>query len=463
MVSVNPYKHTTISTKTLGFFFFPSYMFDQRWLPLLFIVHSLFRKSKQKDLMKRILLVIPSATYRTRDFMTAAQRIDAQVVVASDHRQAMADLVPGSSLALNFRKPESIPPKVRAFAAGTPFQRVIGVDDRSVYIAALIAETLNIPYIPVASAMAARNKHLMRLRLQAAGMPQPQFRQVLLKKVSRRFAAGLDYPCVLKPTFLSASRGVTRVDRPQELLDALAAIRGILDHEDVRERAYGEERNHVLVEDYIPGVEVALEGIIIDGELKSLAIFDKPDPLEGPHFVETIYITPSRLPGYVQLELRAAAAQAAAAMGIDNGPVHAEMRINEQGVWVVEIAARSIGGLCSRALRFRDDLRLEDLILRHALGSDIRSVQRERSAAAVMMIPIPFAGTLVGLSGLDAAREIPGIEEITISIPDGQPVLPMPAGGKYLGFIFARGDTPEDVEAAIRAAYATLKIHIETT
>ena len=416
--------------------------------------------------MKRILLVIPSSTYRTHDFMVAAQKVDAELVVAVDHRQAMAALVPDTTVALNFRKPETLAEGIRSFVARRgfthpAFDAVIGVDDTSAYVAALLAQALHLPHNPVEALRAARNKYFMRQKIAAAGLNYPFFQLFAISENPYALAKRVNYPCVLKPVFLSGSRGVIRADDREAFVEAFEAVRTILNDSEVAAKAYADEANAILVEDYVPGVEIALEGILTDGQLKTLAIFDKPDPLEGPHFVETIYVTPSRLPAYVLREVSNAAHRAAVGMGLRNGPIHAEIRINEKGAYVIELAARSIGGLCSRVLRFSDGLTLEELILRQALGEDIQHVQRERTAAAVMMIPVPQAGILKDVGGVSAAREVPGVEDVIISIPPGQPVEPLPKGGRYLGFIFARAEMPEDAEAAIREAYQRLQIDIQ--
>lgn len=409
---------------------------------------------------KRIMLVLPSSTYRTHAFMTAAAKLEIDLVVASDHRQAMAALVPDTTLALNFRRVETIAGRVYEFGQKKPIDAVVGVDDASAYIAALSARALGIPHNPVEAVEAARNKYLMRRKLEAGGLSTPRYQLLPLKKKASRLAGKVHYPAVLKPLFLSASRGVIRVNDPEEFTAAFEELKALLALPEVSGRAYGEEAAHILAEDYIDGVEIALEGILVKRELKALAIFDKPDPLEGPHFVETIYVTPSRLPGYVQREAIHAAHRAALALGLENGPVHAELRINERGAWVIEIAARSIGGLCSQTLRFLPEISLEELILRQAVGEHILEVQRERAAAAVMMLPVPQAGILEAVEGVEAAKAVAGVEDVIITIPGGQEVLPLPRGGRYLGFIFARAELPEDAEAAIREAYRRLKVVI---
>jgi biotin carboxylase len=416
--------------------------------------------------MKRILLVIPSSTYRTHDFMVAAQKINTELVVAVDHRQAMSALVPDTTVALNFRKPETLAEGIRAFVsrrgfAHPAFDAIIGVDDTAAYVAAILAQALHLPHNPVEAVRAARNKYFMRQKIAAAGLNYPFFQLFEAAGNPFAFAKRVNYPCVLKPIFLSGSRGVIRADDREAFVEAFEAVRALLNDSEVAAKAYADEANAVLVEDYVPGVEIALEGILNDGQLKTLAIFDKPDPLEGPHFVETIYVTPSRLPAYVLREVSFAAQRASVGMGLRNGPIHAEIRINEKGAYVIELAARSIGGLCSRVLRFNNGLTLEEVILKQALGEAIDDIQREHTAAAVMMIPVPKAGILKGVTGIEAARAVSGVEEVIISIPPDQPVEPLPKGGRYLGFIFARAEMPEDAEAALRKAYRHLQIQID--
>jgi biotin carboxylase len=268
-------------------------------------------------------------------------------------------------------------------------------------------------------------------------------------------ASRVEYPCVVKPLSLSASRGVIRADDPTQFADACHRLMAILQRPDVavsRRRSAQE----ILVERFIPGSEVALEGLLTNGQLRVLALFDKPDPLDGPFFEETIYVTPSRLPSAVQHQIASCTVEVASALGLRHGPVHVELRVNKHGPWLLEIAPRSIGGLCSRTLRFGDGLSLEELLLRHALGLDAEILERERLAAGVMMIPIPKAGILRQVTGQEHAKQVGGIEDIRITIPLGQEVVPLPEGSRYLGFIFARDSTPAGVELALREAHRRL-------
>jgi biotin carboxylase len=291
----------------------------------------------------------------------------------------------------------------------------------------------------------------MRQRFAAANVPSPTFHLHHTTDDPAAIAAHVTYPCVLKPTILAGSRGVMRADNPAEFRQRFDRLRRIL----ATERC-----NDLLVEDFIPGVEVALEGILDKGRLKVLALFDKPDPLDGPFFEETIYVTPSRLPAESQSAIFAATTQAAAALGLRHGPIHAELRLNERGPWLVEVAARSIGGLCSQTLRFGTEMSLEELILRQAFGLEIESLQRDGQAGGVMMIPIPETGLLKEVTGLEEASAVPHIESIEITAPLNYPVVPLPEGNSYLGFIFARGPHPAAVEAALREAHGRLNFDI---
>jgi len=266
---------------------------------------------------------------------------------------------------------------------------------------------------------------------------------------------------VVKPIDLSGSRGVIRADDPPSFASAFRRVAAIVRSPELCPP--DGEPQRILVEDFIPGREVALEGLLRGGGLEVLAIFDKPDPLDGPFFEETLYVTPSRLPPHERDAVVAAVRGATRALGLSEGPIHAEARLNARGVWVLEVAARSIGGLCSRTLRFGLGVTLEELILRHAVGLPIASLERERAASGVLMLPIRRAGTLREVRGRERAAAVPGIAGVTITIPPGGQLVPLPEGDRYLGFVFARAGTPGEVEGALRAAQACLEVVVEGT
>jgi biotin carboxylase len=411
--------------------------------------------------MLRVLLLIPTTTYRTEDFIAAAGKLDVEMVVASERPNVFEGELPDSLLTLDFADPEAAARTVAAFARRHPFDAVVPVDDRTAVVGAAVAERLGLRASPVAAVQTTRNKHRMREAFARAGVRSPGFRLFTLADDPERAARRVTYPCVLKPTILAGSRGVIRADDEGEFAAAFRRIAAILEAPDAA--ALGEGRDQILVEDFIPGREVALEGLLVGGDLHVLALFDKPDPLDGPYFEETLYVTPSRLPAEVQEAIAAEARWAARALGLTEGPVHAELRVNERAPWVVEVAARTIGGLCSRTLRFGAGLTLEELVIRHALGIELESLERERRPAGVMMLPIPCGGVLRAVHGREAALAVPGIEDVAITAHIGQRLVPLPEGCRYLGFVFARAASPEAVEGALREAHRRLAFDVEAT
>ncbi|HET9771191.1 MAG TPA: ATP-grasp domain-containing protein [Acidimicrobiia bacterium] len=409
--------------------------------------------------MARVLLLLPSGTYKAPDFLAAADRLGAEVVVASETTQTLAEAMGDRALVVDLADPEGAAAAVAALAARRPLDAVVAVDDQGVLIAALAAKELGLPANDPGAVARTRDKAAMRTALAApAGRPaslrQPPFRVVGRTDDVVAAAREVGWPVVVKPVSLSASRGVIRADDPAEVEAAAARVRAILDGDG------HPEDEPIIVEAYVPGDEVAVEALLRGGELEVLALFDKPDPLTGPYFEETLYVTPSRLPAEVQAEIGTAVAEAAAAIGLTEGPVHGELRIDPDGrPWLLELAARTIGGLCARTLRFAAGVTLEELVLRHALGLPL-DPRREQVAAGVMMLPIPRAGRLVAVHGQEEARAVPGITALEVSIRPGGPVRPLPEGDRYLGFLFARAQTPDAVEAALRAAHAHLDVEI---
>jgi biotin carboxylase len=406
----------------------------------------------------RLLLLVPTTTYRTADFLAAAQKLDVEMVVASDRPSVLEAERPDNLLTLDFANPEKSAETVARFARRHPLHAVVPVDDLTTVVGAAIAETLGLRANPVGAVATTRNKHAMREALRRARVASPPYWLFTLADDPAAAARAVGYPCVLKPTILAASRGVIRADDEAGFVAAFRRIADILRTPEVA--AHGEDAEQILVEGFIPGREVALEGLLVEGELTVLALFDKPDPLDGPFFEETLYVTPSRLPAAEQEAIRHVTGWAALALGLREGPVHAELRVNAAGPWVIELAARSIGGLCSRTLRFGTGMSLEEVILRHALGIELESLERERQPAGVMMLPIPRGGVLRAVHGQEAAEGVPGIEAVTITAHRGQELVPLPEGASYLGFVFARAETPEAVEAALREAHRRLSFDI---
>ena len=400
-----------------------------------------------------ILFVSSATSYRNHAFINAAQQLDIAWMLLCDHTPTR---IPAHQRCIvDFNEPNAVIERVREMHQIVPFSAVLALDDSGAHIATQIAVMLALPHNSMTATHAARNKYAMRCALQHADIPLPWYACYHVDTPSAELLESIPFPCVIKPLELNGSRGVIRANNPQEFMVAHARVCRLL-----KEIYADSVHQRFLVESFIPGVEVALEAILDDGVLTPLALFDKPDPLDGPFFEETIYVTPSRLPTATQVEILRVSRIAARAIGLQMGPLHAELRINDTGVYVVEVAGRTIGGLCSQTLQFGSDESLEMLIVRQATGQLWARPQRNTHAGGVMMIPIPHSGILQRIDGIDAARCVPGIESIEITAPLHHMIRTLPEGESYLGFIFARADTPDAVEAALRVAHAQLTIHI---
>jgi biotin carboxylase len=418
--------------------------------------------------MKRVLLLSATTGYQLRAFGEAAERLGYELVFATDRCHRLDDPWQDRAVAVRFHE---VAASVRAIEQAADDRRIDGivaVGDRPVVLAAAAAAALGLPGNPPEAAAASADKRAARTRFAAAGLPVPWFLALdLTTAPERQLEAAIDrgdvrWPCVLKPLGLSGSRGVIRADTPDEAQAALERIRALLARPDVRALRSGTE-DAVLVEGYIEGREYALEGVLTAGRLRALAIFAKPDPLDGPFFEETVFLAPSGLGADDERAAAAVIERASGALGLRHGPVHAEFRLGPGGMVVLEIAARPIGGLCSRVLRFDDDrLSLEEVLLRHATGGEIGGIEREALAAGVMMIPITRRGVLKGVEGQADARAVPGVESIHITAKPDQLLEPLPEGGSYLGFIFARGETAMQVDMALRDAHARLRFVVQS-
>ena len=405
---------------------------------------------------KRVLLIAATTGYQIREFERAGERLGLDVQLATDRCHNLDDPWGDRAIAIRFHQPDKAASTIERHG---PFDALVAVGDWPTVAAAAAAQRLGIAYNTPEAVDAARNKHRARDCFRKAGLPVPVYYRLPLYADERTEALSAPFPCVLKPLGLSASRGVIRTDNPLQFVEAFVRIRAILSAPEIR-RLRNEPDRYLQVESFIPGREFALEGVLTDGRLHTFALFDKPDPLDGPYFEETIYVTPSSLPSAGQCRLFDATQEAVRALGLTQGPVHAEMRLNDQGVWMLEVAARPIGGLCSRALRFNNGVPLEELILRHALGEDLSAAHLDGPSSGVMMIPIPKAGIFEDVEGVADAETVEGIEEITITAKRGQEFKKLPEGSSYLGFIFARGESPATTERALRKAHASLRFHI---
>lgn len=421
-------------------------------------------ETARSNSVKKVLLIATTTGYQIRSFGEAAAALGVKLIFASDRCDQLEDPWWDQAIPVRFHEEAaSTATVVSAFGRARP-DGIVAVGDRPALLAARVADAFGLAGNPPEAAAASRNKLDTRKVLRAAGLHTPWFEPVPIASEARDLAGRIEYPAVVKPLALSGSRGVIRVDSATEFVAAFDRLRRLLASPDVRiER--DEAHEMAMIESFIPGSEYAVEGLLDEGILRVLAIFDKPDPLDGPFFEETIYVTPSRAPGRTQEQIADAVAAATAALGLHHGPVHAECRVDGNAVYVLEVAARPIGGLCSRALRFQrahePRTSLEEVLLRHAMGEDVSAYARERDASGVMMIPIPRRGVYRRVDAVDEARAVAGVEDVQITAKADTVLVPLPEGKSYLGFIFARAADPESVERALRQAHARLRFTID--
>jgi len=409
----------------------------------------------------RILLIAPHGSYRTFAFLTAAQQKGIDVLIASEGEHSVVSAY-SEGLHIKFNEPERAVEKMIKEASFKPFIAVIGTDDSTTELASKVSMALGLAHNTPEAVQIAKRKDLARHCLRDANIKIPKFDVVDMNYPITAQIHNAEYPVVIKPIGLSGSLGVIRVDNALAVETVCRRIERIIQQDN---KLSAENYQYLIIEEFIPGEEIAVEGILVNKEFKLLSIFDKPEPLDGPYFEETYYITPSKLNLRQQMELISTLQSACNAYGLQEGPIHAECRINNDGIWIVEIAARTIGGLCGRLLKFGTGLSLEELVLAHAIGEpmptiDLNEQTDQDNASGVLMIPIPKHGILKRIEGILAAQKIPLIDEINIQIQEGYEVIPLPEGSSYLGFIFASGGATFEVEQALREAHDCLNIVI---
>ena len=395
----------------------------------------------------RTLLIAPDRSYRTGAFVLAAQKLGIELVVASFGEACLASRSGG--LALNRESQVEALDTISRAVAESPFAAILASDDETVGLAGVAAERNGLPGNSADAIKAQTSKIHFRRLCQSNETQCPEFISLDSKNLERGAPPGVHYPCVAKPAMLSASRGVIRCDNPGELSRALKRIHSLL----YSEGKLGEDV--VLVEDYIDGLEYAVDGLLKRGRLQVLAIFEKPGPMAGPFFEETIYLTPPRLSHKVTGQVIGALENLCRKLGICEGALHAELRINSSGVCFLEIAGRTVGGRCGRILEFQTGCSLEELVLANAVRRPA-AVGESTGSSGVMMIPVTQGGVLRRVEGISAARREPGIIDVEIDAREGQILVPWPEGCAYPGFIFARAGTVADVERALRAAHRCL-------
>lgn len=409
-------------------------------------------RNNQQPARERLLLVTPPNSYRIAAYLNAARRLGVDVLVASPGRHALITAA-CDGLQVDLNDPAALDRLLQA-AAKQPFAGVIATDDAAVELAGAVAQALSLPHNPPAAAKLSRRKDLARARLATAGVSVPAHRLVQLDRPLAPQLRDLSYPVVVKPVSLSASRGVIRADDETDCLNAIARVQALLAKEP---QLPADERDRILIENFVPGAEIAVEAILRHGRLDVLAIFDKPDPMDGPYFEETYYLTPSRHAAPLLACAIDTVAAACAAYGLREGPVHAELRLRAGIAWIMEVASRTIGGDCARLLEFGTGSDLESLVISYAMNRPA-PIRPLAGGAGVLMLPVPAAGILRRVEGLLDAGRTRWIEDVSISVREGYELVPLPEGGSYLGFVFAHAPDAAQAEAALREAFRKLKI-----
>lgn len=406
-----------------------------------------------------VLLLYTTTGYQARDFLDAARALELDVLIGTDRCHFLDDSWLERSISLRFEEPNLCVDEILNASQNRTIDAVIPIGDKVTVVAAQVAEALKLRHHPPKSAAIARNKLLTRRSFLEAGLTVPKFTSVPCWVDPGDYSRDQSYPCVLKPLGLSSSRGVIRANDPHSFEVAFHRIKKLLKTPEVRARGDSTVET-ILVEEFIEGVEISLEGLMDEGCLRQLALFDKPDPLDGPFFEETLYVTPSRLNQTTQVAIKLSVQEACWALGLTHGPIHAEVRVNKGGLYVLEVASRPIGGLCSRAFQAVCGMTLEEILLRHSLDWPIDWEAMPRKASGVMMIPIPHAGILQQVEGVCEARRLDKVEDVVITAKLRQFLVPPPEGDSYLGFVFSEGDTPEEVEESLRSAHRLLRFTI---
>ena len=409
-------------------------------------------KNYNLSMKPRFLLISQPNSYRIAPYIKAAQRMGLEVLIASSGKHSLITEV-HAGLHIDLDDKDAALETILDEARKNPLTGILGSDDSTVELAARAAAALGLPHNPAEAAQISSRKDLARCELSLGGAPVPINCLLDLEQPLEKQMAGLPWPCVIKPLNMSASRGVIRANNEQEFIDACARIKKIIQY-----NTDEFERRHVLIEDYIDGIEVAYEGYLKNGELHTITIFDKPEPLTGPYFEETIYVTPSQLHNDIQQGIKQTVQQACEIYGLRTGPVHAELRIDRNNKpWILEVASRTIGGDCGQTLNSDTGFNIEELTIALAMNKDYEIIKDE-TCRGVMMIPIKKGGILRRVEGLSDAKNVEHIESVDIIIREGNELIPLPEGNQYPGYIFARAKTQQQVISALQAAFLKLEI-----
>lgn len=310
------------------------------------------------------------------------------------------------------------------------------------------SDKLHLHSINYETAVKATDKYDMIKAFKEHNVPSPWFFAVDTLEELKAHEADVTFPCIIKPTDNAGSHGVAKVHDFQELLDNYEYAHSCSRH------------GKVIVEEYLDGPEVSVEVMVVDGKVNILQITDKITT-EAPHFVELGHTQPSRLQDETQRQIREVADLACKVIGIDKGPAHVEMKVTKRGPVMIELGARMGGdNITTHLVPLSTGIDMVGSTIKVAMGEQPDIEPTLHCGSAIRYFEVPF-GTIKAIEGVEEARKIPGVKQITFTKEVGEESIPIHCSNDRIGFVIAQGITAEDAISACEKAMKTIKITIE--
>jgi hypothetical protein len=384
--------------------------------------------------MKKVLLVIPEKSYKSNDFVVAAKRLKIPFSIITDSQQ-VSERLSDNIIVYNFQKDISL----EILEKLKNITHILPVDHSSLEFAAKLRDLLSATGNSYVSVMNAMDKYKSRtifndvteVKIKNAYINDPKDLITFMSKINIG---------VLKPTRGTASNKVIKVT--QQNMDQLLIQNIIKDCDE----------NELIIEEFIEGDEYAFEGILIDSKLSKFVVFEKPLAFVEPYFEESIYITPSNLSNEIIESVHKRLQKACQKLGLTNGPIHAEFKISNNEVFLIEINPRMIGGLCSRCLSFGlFKQSLEELILLSFSTGKFKKVELLSNYVGVLMLPVPKSGKFISINHNEIMK-IENVSSVDITVSKNTLLQMPPNGERYLGFVFSQGENKSVVMRALESA-----------
>ena len=384
--------------------------------------------------MKKLLLVIPENSYKSNDFVVAAEKLGIDFLIITDSEQVSSKF--SDTVIINKFDAELNKNNLKKLKDVT---HVLPVDHSALKFSGYLVDLLEVKGNKLESINLSMNKYESR----------KIFNSLLDIKVNNEIIKNIDDvntfinkngTSVLKPIYGTASKSVLKINNVEKNKEQI---------EKLMQDCFDQD---LVIEEYIDGKEYALEGTIINSELKKIVIFDKPVEYKHPYFEESIYITPSELSSEAEKRVVSIVDKACKKIGLEDGPVHVEFKINENQIFIIEINPRMIGGLCSRCLSFGlFKVSLEEIILHAFMNNELKNIELLNNYVGVLMIPTPKSGKFISINK-EELEKIPNISNVEITVPEGSDLLEPPYGDKYLGFAFSQGIDKKTVNESLLTA-----------